>query len=59
MKNYYAWWETDDSKLQKETAVLKNININLELNNLYIVIGKVRSGKSSLLLTILNEIPRY
>ncbi len=35
-------------------VVLKNINLNIERGKFYMVFGDIGSGKSSLLLSILN-----
>lgn len=35
-------------------VVLKNINLNIERGKLYMIFGDIGSGKSSLLLSILN-----
>jgi ABC-type lipoprotein export system ATPase subunit len=35
-------------------AVLKNVNLNIERGKIYMIFGDIGSGKSSLLLSILN-----
>jgi len=42
---------------QRETLVLKNINLSINKGEFLYVIGKVGSGKSSLLKTLYNELP--
>jgi ATP-binding cassette subfamily C (CFTR/MRP) protein 4 len=39
--------------------VLKNLNIEIKKGSLCSIIGEVGSGKSSLFLTILNEMKKY
>lgn len=45
LKNLYGFWKLDST----ENPVLKDISITIEQGNLYGVIGKIDSGKSSLL----------
>lgn len=52
-KNYTAYWSE-----QAQKPCLQNINLTLHPNTLTTVIGKVGSGKTSLLLSFLREIPR-
>lgn len=42
---------------QRETLVLKNINLSINKGEFLYIIGKVGSGKSSLLKTFYNELP--
>jgi len=42
---------------QRETLVLKNINLSVNKGEFLYIIGKVGSGKSSLLKTFYNELP--
>jgi len=42
---------------QRETLVLKNINLSIHKGEFLYIIGKVGSGKSSLLKTFYNELP--
>ena len=42
---------------QRETLVLKNINLAINKGEFLYIIGKVGSGKSSLLKTFYNELP--
>ena len=42
---------------QRETLVLKNINLSINKGEFLYIIGKVGSGKSSLLKTLYNELP--
>ena len=43
--------------LFKDKQVLRNLNLEIKENELLAVIGQVGSGKSSLLMSIMNEIP--
>jgi ABC-type Mn2+/Zn2+ transport system ATPase subunit len=45
-----------DSK--KEKHILSNINIMVSKGSLVIVVGKVGAGKSSLIVSLLGEIPK-
>ena len=38
-----------------DTPVLRNINLNLASNDLLVVVGKIGSGKTSLLYSIMDE----
>ncbi|EGR28863.1 hypothetical protein IMG5_167720 [Ichthyophthirius multifiliis] len=49
-KNFYCFWD-------KNKMALKNINLKIQKGNIYAFIGKVGSGKSSLLFSILDEVP--
>ena len=42
---------------QRETIVLKNVNLSIHKGEFLYIIGKVGSGKSSLLKTFYNELP--
>ena len=42
---------------QKDQIVLKNVNLEIEKGKFYYLIGKVGSGKSSLMKTMYAEIP--
>ena len=42
---------------QRETLVLKNVNLSINKGEFLYIIGKVGSGKSSLLKTFYNELP--
>ncbi len=42
---------------QRETLILKNINLSINKGEFLYIIGKVGSGKSSLLKTFYNELP--
>ncbi len=44
---------------QRETLVLKNINLSINKGEFLYIIGKVGSGKSSLLKTFYNELPLF
>ena len=48
---------TDADIYQRETLVLKNINLSINKGEFLYIIGKVGSGKSSLLKTFYNELP--
>ncbi len=50
-KNFSAFHSTD------QLAVLSNINFNFKKGQKYFIIGKHGSGKSSLLFSLLDEIP--
>lgn len=52
IKNYNARWNKDDLK-----PCLKDINLTLRPGELTAIIGSIGSGKSSFLLSFLNEIP--
>lgn len=51
MKNFNGYW--------KETPVLNNLNLSIRKGECIGIVGKVGSGKSSLLNCLLKEIPRY
>ena len=44
---------------QKEQVVLRNVNLTAQTGQFYYLIGKVGSGKSSLLKTMYAELPAY
>ncbi len=50
---------TDVEILQKEHVVLKHVNFNLEPGEFVYFVGKVGSGKSSLIKSMYAEIPVY
>lgn len=52
--NFTAYWDT----AANSKPVLKNISMNIENRKTYAVIGKIGSGKSSLIYSILREIPK-
>ncbi|XP_011494146.1 PREDICTED: multidrug resistance-associated protein 4-like [Ceratosolen solmsi marchali] len=52
LKHVTAKWDLHSS----ETTTLDNINVKIERGKMYIVIGMVGSGKTSLLSTILGEL---
>lgn len=50
--------ELNDAEIyQRENLVLKNVNVRVKKGEFIYVIGKVGSGKSSLLKTLYNELP--
>lgn len=62
-ENYSAGWfsdtltnyfKTNQEKLN--TLAIQNINYNFEAGKLYAILGEVGSGKSSLLLSVLNDL---
>ena len=52
LQNFGAFWN-------KSTAVLKNISLNINEGESWSVIGKTGSGKTTFLLSLINEIPHY
>ena len=59
-ENFSAFWQhKDENNTPEESypAVLSNINLEIKKGSVNIIIGKVASGKSSLLLALTNEIP--
>ncbi|EAR91416.2 ABC transporter family protein (macronuclear) [Tetrahymena thermophila SB210] len=52
MKDFSAYWNL-------QTPVLKNINLDIQNGDLVAIIGRIGSGKSSLLSCILQEIPYF
>jgi len=70
-EDFTAYWEGDnDGSTQGEgrqtvkeeefqKPVLSNINLQIKKASLNIIVGQVASGKSSLLLSITNEIQKY
>ena len=54
MIDYYALWQASP---EEEIIGVKNINFSFEKGKHYFVCGKTGQGKSSLLLSILNEFP--
>ncbi|KAL4493366.1 hypothetical protein ABPG73_007173 [Tetrahymena malaccensis] len=52
MKDFSAYWNL-------ETSVLKNINISVQNGDLVAIVGRIGSGKSSLLSCILQEVPYF
>ncbi|XP_071953210.1 ATP-binding cassette sub-family C member 4-like [Antedon mediterranea] len=56
MTNISASWDEDDGE-KALTMVLKDINLNVQAGELLAVVGPVGCGKSSLLMTIMREVP--
>lgn len=54
IKDYYSYWDENSSEF-----FLSNLNMTLKRGHLYSLIGKVGSGKSSVLYSILGEIPKF
>jgi ABC-type glutathione transport system ATPase component len=52
MKDFTGYWT-------KEKSVLKGINLEVKKGDLVGICGRVGSGKSSLLLSIIGEMPFY
>lgn len=52
-----AYWSPE--KKDQKTPSLKNLNINFAQGKLYGVVGRIDSGKSSLLKLLLKEMPAY
>ena len=52
------------TKVQNEKTItesefkLSNVNVDIKLGELVMVVGSVGSGKSSLLMSVLNEMPK-
>jgi len=55
IKNYTGFWSDN----MNSSATLKEINLEIYKSQKVGVLGKIGSGKSSLLYSLLNEIPRY
>lgn len=55
MENYTGYWSNDI----KSSPNLKDINLEIKRGEKVSVVGKIGSGKSSLLYSFLNELPRY
>ena len=53
MSDFSAYWSVDS-----DTPVLKNISLCFESKKIYSIIGKVGSGKSTFLYSILGEMPK-
>jgi len=51
--------EEEEEVESERPPILSNINLQIKKGSLTMVVGKVGSGKSSLLLSITNEIPSY
>lgn len=47
----YAWWTS------KEQMVMRNLNLTIEAGQLVLLVGRVGAGKSSVLLSVLGELP--
>lgn len=63
-ENVYANWKPSVSALNRlnswdtnRNAILRNINLQIKSRELVLVVGRVGSGKSSLLMSILGELP--
>lgn len=54
LNNYTAFWAKNS-----EQPTLKDITTNFPANKLTAVIGKIGSGKTTMLMGLLNEIPKY
>jgi ABC-type lipoprotein export system ATPase subunit len=52
MKDFTGYWA-------KDKTVLKGINLEVKKGDLVGICGRVGSGKSSLLLSIIGEMPFY
>ena len=55
MERLSANWPKDDE--QKKTNVFQDLNLEIKQNELVFVVGRVGSGKSSVFLSILGELP--
>lgn len=55
MKDFWAYWDEED--LNK--PVLEDINLTVRTKQLVSIIGRVGSGKSSLINCVLKEVPKY
>ena len=56
-KNASASWEEQNETNTNDTNVLSKINISIPKNSLVMVVGPVGSGKTSLLMSMLSELP--
>ena len=56
-KKEAEWWELDAPELDSIAPTLSGVNMRITAGSLTCVIGKVGSGKSSLLAGMLNECP--
>jgi ATP-binding cassette subfamily C (CFTR/MRP) protein 4 len=52
MENFSAYWNNN-------TAIVKNIQLKVKIGDFICIVGKIGSSKSSLLYSILQEIPKY
>ena len=55
MKNYTGFWSTN----AESSPNLKDINLVVKKTEKIGILGKIGSGKSSLLYSLLNELPKY
>ena len=54
IKDYNSYWDENSTEY-----FLSNLNMSLKRGKIYSLIGKVGSGKSSVLYSILGEIPKF
>jgi cell division transport system ATP-binding protein len=59
MENNFSISVTDTDIYQREQLVLSQVNFQIQVNEFVYLIGKVGSGKSSLIKTLNAEIPVY
>ena len=55
IENYSGYWKK--TKEEETEAVLKDINLEIKPGSLNAIIGPIGSGKSALLMALLDEIP--
>lgn len=56
LTDFSAWWSYD---IKNTNPVIKNLNINLQKGSFNALIGKLGSGKTSLLYSLIQETPMY
>lgn len=60
MNKVYAGWTSNNeliSKSDSRWAIIRNLTIQIKPRDLVLIVGRVGSGKSSVLLSILGELP--
>jgi ATP-binding cassette subfamily C (CFTR/MRP) protein 4 len=60
MENFTAYWGlANEVGTMNVAPVLRGLNLQIERGRLYCIVGKIGSGKSSLLQSFLKEIPVF